>query len=205
MQYTFYFDQSRCTGCSTCVVACKDWNGIRPGNMSYRKQIVLEEGVRYPAINVYNTVFSCNHCAQPACLPVCPVEAISKRASDGIVLVDRNKCIACGSCAAACPFGAPQFGDEDSEPVSQDTWQEKHPMQKCTFCADRLEAGKPPVCVSACMVRAIDAGTADEIAKKYPKSVLLVKGFPSDGYEADGKTLLDNPTKPSIRFKPFFR
>jgi anaerobic dimethyl sulfoxide reductase subunit B (iron-sulfur subunit) len=202
MQYTFYFDQSRCTGCSTCVVACKDWNGGIPGNVNYRKLITVEESLKYPNIKIRNTVFSCNHCAKPACVPVCPVEAITKREGDGIVVVNRNDCIACGSCAVACPFGAPQFGDDISEPVSENTWQEKHPMQKCDFCLGRLDAGARPICVGACMVRAIDAGPADEIRKKYPEMVSTVTGFPSDRYEFDGKTVLDNPTNPSILFKP---
>jgi anaerobic dimethyl sulfoxide reductase subunit B (iron-sulfur subunit) len=204
MQYGFYFDQSRCTGCTTCLVACKDWNGLKPGNLQYRKIITIEEGERYPAIKVSNTVFSCNHCEKPACLSVCPVEAISKR-SDGIVLVDRDKCIGCGSCAEACPFGAPKYGDDVTEPESKKEWNTEHPMQKCTFCADRIDDGKPPVCVSSCLVRALDFGTMDELKKKYPASVDKVKGFPSDKYQADGKTKLDKSTNPSIVFRPSSR
>jgi anaerobic dimethyl sulfoxide reductase subunit B (iron-sulfur subunit) len=162
----------------------------------------MEEGSKYPNINVRNTAFSCNHCAQPACVSVCPVKAITKRKSDGIVVVDRNECIACGSCAICCPFGAPQYGDEYSEPVSEKGWQAEHPMQKCDFCSNRLAEGKTPICVGACLVRAIDAGTMEEMKKKYPDSVASAIGFPSDRYEADGKTQLDNPTRPSIRFKP---
>ncbi len=200
-QYTFYFDQSRCTGCSTCIIACKDWNNVKAGNLSYRTINTIEQGDEYPNIKVANTVFSCNHCAKPACVPICPVQALSKNSKTGIVTVDRDMCIACGSCLDACPFGAPHYGDSNTEPVSKDTWQDPHPMQKCDFCASRLAEGKQPICVGACLVRALDAGTEKYIKNKYPDSVASVEGFPSDKYESDGKTKLDEPTQPSIRFK----
>jgi len=202
MQYAFHFDQSRCTGCTTCLIACKDWNSLKPGNIQYRRIVTIEEGKKYPDIKVTNTVFSCNHCEHPACLSVCPADAISKRTKDGIVLVDRQKCLGCGACAQACPFGAPHYGDSVTEPESQSGWNTEHPMQKCTFCVDRIDEGKPPVCVSSCLVRALDYGTFDEMKKKYPDSTVSVKGFPSDRFMADGKTKLDTPTHPSILFKP---
>lgn len=203
MQYTFYFDQSRCTGCTTCLIACKDWNGLKAGDLRYRKIVTTEEGKNYPDISVTNTVFSCNHCEKPACLAACPVEAISKR-EDGVVVNDRNKCIACGACADACPFGAPHYGDDITEPEQQNTWQTEHPMQKCDFCSDRLEKGQPPICVSSCLVRALDYGTEDEMKKKYPNAQDTVKGFPSDQFSPDGEKL-ETPTNPSILFKSFKR
>ena len=88
-----------------------------------------------------------------------------------------------------------------SEPISNKNWKEKHPMQKCTFCVDRIADGKFPICVSACITRAIDMGKREEINKKYPNKVSTVIGFPSDKYASDGKTKLDIPTEPSIFFK----
>ena len=92
------------------------------------------------------------HCGEPACVAVCPAGAISKRAQDGIVVVDQNKCIGCHYCFFACPFGVPQYGSSGT-------------MQKCNYCLDRTEKGQEPACVNSCPAQAIKAGTMDELAK----------------------------------------
>lgn len=122
MQLGFHIDQTRCTGCCTCRVACKDWNDIPPGPASWRQMSSVEEG-EWPDLFVAYSTSSCYHCAEPICAIVCPAKAISKRDEDGIVLVDREKCrteVPCGiitnrngipfaempsPCSMACPAG----------------------------------------------------------------------------------------------------
>lgn len=197
-QYGFYYDQSRCSGCKTCVVACKDWNDVKPGPANWRRVTIVEQGT-FPEARGYNLSLGCNHCENPACMTICPVNAISKRTEDGVVLVDRNVCIACQQCGDACPFGAPQYGDDQSEPVKQKAWNEDHPMQKCTSCWDRRAVGKDPACVAGCMQRALDFGPLHAMEAKHPKSKLTVVGLPSDRRSRDGEAI--TPTNPSIRFK----
>ena len=98
---------------------------------------------------------SCNHCEDPACVKVCPTKAHFKRKEDGLVLIDRDKCIGCGMCAKACPYGAPQL----------DTVAKK--MTKCDACQDRLAKGLNPVCVDSCPQRAIEFGDMSELLKKH--------------------------------------
>jgi len=158
MQLYFYFDQPRCIGCETCVVACKDWNDVPAGPASWRRVASLEKG-NYPNVFVAFLSTSCYHCAQPSCVSACPVGAITKRDEDGIVLVNREICLGhdnCDMCSQACPYEAPQFGAEDNAK-----------MQKCDFCAERWTQGKKPICVDACPMRALDAGSADELKTKY--------------------------------------
>jgi Fe-S-cluster-containing dehydrogenase component len=87
---------------------------------------------------------SCLHCEDPPCVPVCPTGASYKRAEDGIVLVDYDKCIGCKYCAWACPYGARELDEE------------RQVMTKCTLCVDRIysetlpESEKKPACVLAC-------------------------------------------------------
>jgi anaerobic dimethyl sulfoxide reductase subunit B (iron-sulfur subunit) len=199
-QMAFYFDQTRCMGCSTCVVSCKDWNDVKPGPANWRRLTTVESGT-FPKVGVFNLVMSCNHCANPACADACPVGAIYKRSEDGIVVVDRDKCQSLRSCAVACPYGAPQFADDKSEPVKQKNWAVAHPMQKCTFCWDRLAVGLAPSCVASCPNRALDFGTVEEIASKYPGAARTAVGFPDSRKDSQGNPLKKD-TLPSIFFKP---
>ncbi len=159
MQVGFYFDQTRCTGCSACRVACKDWNDIPAGPESWMRVLYQEKGA-YPDVFVSYMIAPCFQCAQPVCADACPVDAISKRQADGIVLVDSDACVGnveCDvKCLKACPYDAPQFGPEPGVK-----------MRKCNFCVDRVEQGKLPDCIEACPVRALDAGPVDELEAKY--------------------------------------
>jgi anaerobic dimethyl sulfoxide reductase subunit B (iron-sulfur subunit) len=188
-------------GCDTCTRACKDWNDVKPGPARWRRLSTIESGT-FPNVSVFNLVMSCNHCAHPACSAACPVGAIYKREEDGIVIVDRDKCQYIRSCLAACPFGAPQFGDDKSEPVQQPSWAVAHPMQKCTFCWARQAQGLAPSCVASCPNRALDFGTVEEISAKYPNALKTVVGFPNSTKDASGNTLASGDTVPSIFFKP---
>jgi len=181
MQLKFYFDQTRCIGCETCVVACKDWNDVPAGPASWRRLSVIERG-KYPDVFVAFLTTSCYHCAQPSCVPACPVGAISKRAEDGIVVVNRELCLGhdnCDLCLQSCPYHAPQFGTGNNAK-----------MQKCDFCLDRWAQGKKPICVNACLTRALGAGPADELEEKY-----------GNKKEAVGFTYVAE-IAPSIIFKP---
>lgn len=181
MQLGFYIDQTRCTGCYTCIVACKDWHDVPAGPASWMRVASIERG-KYPDLFLAYLPSPCYHCAEPSCMPACPVNAISKREKDGIVVVDRETCLgrdSCGLCREACPYGAPQFGAEQDAK-----------MQKCNLCPDRWEEGKKPICVAACPTRALDAGPIDELRAKYG-NVRDAEGFIY--YEA---------LTPSVIYKP---
>ena len=115
MQIGFYFDQTRCTGCSACRVACKDWNDIPAGPENWMRVLYTEKG-KFPKPFVSYMIAPCWHCAEPVCAAACPVDAIEKREADGIVLVDSQICVGneeCDEkCLKACPYDAPQFGPE---------------------------------------------------------------------------------------------
>jgi len=148
MQYAFYYNQSRCVGCETCVIACKDWNDVQPGPSGWRSKTSTEVG-EFPSVSVYPLLMSCNHCEVPVCVDACPTESIYKREEDGIVIIDRTKCEVNLECLNQCPFGAPHFGDDASEPTQDPLWLVPHPMQKCTFCWDRWAIGLKPACVES--------------------------------------------------------
>lgn len=182
MQVGFYFDQTRCTGCYTCRVACKDWHDIPAGPENWLRVNVTEKG-KFPDIFVSYLVAPCYQCQNPVCIVVCPTRAISKRPGSGIVVVDDSLCIGrkkCREkCLKACPYDAPQFGPE---PDAR--------MRKCNFCLDRWLENKMPVCVEACPMRCLDAGPMDELEAKYGKNQVAT-GF-----------IYSQRTRPSVVFKP---
>jgi len=181
MQLAFFFDQTRCTGCYTCVVACKDWHDVPAGPASWMRVATTERG-KYPHPFVAFLSTPCYHCAEPACVPACPVDAISKRHQDGIVVVDGDACLGkdtCQLCLEACPYQAPQFGAEDNAK-----------MQKCDLCLERWAESKQPICVAGCPMQALDAGPIDEMEAKYGKI-----------HEAEGLKY-DERLHPSVIYKP---
>ena len=83
----------------------------------------------------------CNHCLNPACVASCPSGAMFKRDSDGIVLVDQNKCRGWRMCVSACPYKKVFINRLSST------------AEKCTFCFPRIEEGTPTVCAETCVGR----------------------------------------------------
>jgi Fe-S-cluster-containing dehydrogenase component len=101
----------------------------------------------------------CMHCDQPTCAEVCPADAI-KRTGDGVVQSARKpRCIACGNCVVACPFGVPEV------------YIERQIMMKCDMCYDRSSVGKKPMCATVCPSQALFYGTREQIEQLRPVSI----------------------------------
>ena len=119
----FYCDDHRCIECFACSVACAEAHEL-PTGISRRKVITLFDGIEGKEVS---TSIACMHCTDAPCEKVCPVDCFYIR-EDGIVLHDKDKCIGCGYCLYACPFGAPQFPRDGA-------FGAKGAMDKCTMCA----------------------------------------------------------------------
>ena len=132
-------DLDTCVGCQACVTSCKEWNtGGHMAPLTDTKPYGAgADGVWFNRVHTYEQVKdgasrtvhfprSCLHCENAACVTVCPTGASYKRTSDGIVLVDEDKCIGCKLCSWACPYGAREFDVDVGV------------MKKCTLCVDRI-------------------------------------------------------------------
>ena len=138
-RYGMLVDIRRCIGCQACTVSCSMENLPPLGQF---RTTVLQYEVDTKVAGAPPAMVSlprlCNHCDNPPCVPVCPVQATFQR-TDGVVLVDNERCVGCGYCVQACPYDA-RFINHETQTAD-----------KCTFCEHRLEAGLLPACVESCV------------------------------------------------------
>lgn len=162
-QYGFLINTAVCTGCGTCQAACIAKNNLTDGR-SFRRVKVYEigswrqdrmTGAWVTDITAYGVSMSCNHCDEPSCADACPTGAQDKRFEDGLVLIDESKCIGCGMCARACPYGALSLNETTRK------------MTKCNACEDRLREGLNPDCVDACPYGALAFGEISKLREQY--------------------------------------
>jgi anaerobic dimethyl sulfoxide reductase subunit B (iron-sulfur subunit) len=163
-QIAFLVDTTRCINCKTCEVACKD---VNEGVVGVRiRQVRTFEGGEFPRVFAYAISMSCNHCEDPACVAACPAGAYTKRAGDGIVVHDPERCIGCRYCTWVCPYGAPQYDATAGR------------IRKCNLCVEELDRGRLPVCVTACPMRVIEVGRLADLETR-PGATMLIRGVPS--------------------------
>lgn len=149
-------DLTRCNGCNSCALACKEANGrpepeLKPTRLdshAYSFIDVREETSGAPAF----VKRQCMHCLHPACVSACTVGAMRK-SPEGPVVYDSKKCIGCRYCQYACPFGVPTF-DWDN-PLGL--------IHKCQMCVSRLGEGALPACVDGCPAGALRFGRRQDL------------------------------------------
>lgn len=154
-RWVMVIDLSKCRNARKCVGACQAAHHLRPYEY-HINTLVMQESANTPE---YFMPKPCQHCDNPPCVSVCPVDATFKR-QDGIVLIDNERCIGCRFCMAACPYSARMFHWREPVAAGQDQGneynvelnvpQKKGTISKCLFSADRLRDGMLPYCVSAC-------------------------------------------------------
>lgn len=156
-EWFFLFDVAKCIGCGSCVRACEKENDVPEGffrtwieryQVSPTGECTIDSPngghggfgpstVDHEVSRGFFVPKTCNHCRNSPCVQLCPVGA-SYKTQDGVVLVDWKRCIGCGYCVQACPFGSRFI-----HPVT-------HIATKCTFCYHRITKGLRPACVEIC-------------------------------------------------------
>ncbi len=165
-KWTMLIDLRRCDGCGKCTKGCQEAHNVPDGQEWIRVYRVTENG------GTFFLPRPCMHCGNAPCLKVCPVGA-TFRSADGLILIDEDRCIGCRYCMAACPYDARSFNwGNPREPeatealaVAPSRGHEEHRrgvVEKCTFCAHRLDKDELPACVRSCPMRAIYFGDANE-------------------------------------------
>lgn len=201
-------DLDICVGCQGCVTNCKGWNtGGHSAPLTdenpYGKDV---DGVFFNRVHTFSSGLgtdattvhfpkSCLHCENPLCVTVCPTGASYKRESDGIVLVNHDKCIGCKLCSWACAYGAREYDATDGV------------MKKCTLCIDRIynenldEVDRKPACVLTCPSKARHFGDLGDPESDVSKMVAERGGYdlmPELGYKPTNKYLPPRPRNRTV-------
>jgi tetrathionate reductase subunit B len=181
-KWAFVVDTAACIGCGLCVAACKEENNVPEERVYTRtwveRHTTSTDGTMYvdspdggingfppestapgaagkPVEDAYFMPRLCMQCANPPCTSVCPVGA-TYRTVDGVILVDARRCIGCGYCVVACPYGARYLVPAgDRSPTGT-----PGVADKCTWCYHRISKGQQPACVEVCPVGARKFGDA---------------------------------------------
>jgi len=155
-RWAMVIDVGKCKDdCTECTDACRKENNVaHHDDPSIDIHWIRKATIRRKQANAKerDIPLLCNHCDDPPCALVCPVQATYKR-HDGIVVVDKHRCIGCRYCLIACPYGMRMFNFKGN-----DVWFNEHNptrahgvSESCHFCFHRLDKGiMEPACVEAC-------------------------------------------------------
>ncbi len=179
-------DISKCMGCRGCQVACKQWNGLpgekttffaakggyqNPASLSSDTRVLVKfyEKQTEDGLTWRFRAHTCMHCTEAVCIEICPTEpkAMVRDQDTGFVYVNEERCIGCGVCEEACPFGVPHV--DANKGVST----------KCDGCIARIEEGMKPACAQTCPGEAITYGNLSALLAKANEriSYLKTEGF----------------------------
>jgi formate dehydrogenase iron-sulfur subunit len=154
-----------CIGCRGCQVACKSWNQLPAekstnyGTYENPKDLTpaLFNKIRYMEVpsekDPMRWLFvsqRCMHCEDAGCMKICPAPGAYYRTKEGAVAINKDKCIGCRLCSAACPFNIPRYDD-------------KGKISKCHLCFDRIGNTMAPACAKTCPTEAIKYGPREEL------------------------------------------
>ena len=153
-------DIDKCIGCGNCVRACKAENDVLNEPGAFRTWVeryqVHGDDFEHPIVDSPNGGYDgfpaietpddvkvffvpklCNHCAHSPCVQVCPVGATFE-SPDGVVLIDKARCLGCRYCVQACPYGC-RYIDPRTRTAD-----------KCTLCYHRITKGLTTACCEVC-------------------------------------------------------
>lgn len=181
-KWVMVIDLAKCDGCRDCTRACSAMHFVPP----LQEWIKVYEVRDNPAAGPFFLPRPCMQCDNPPCVRGCPVGATFKR-TDGIVMMDQERCIGCRNCIAQCPYSArsfnwgepPHTAEELARPYSMEYNypHRKGVVEKCIFCPHHLRQGKLPACAEKCTMGAIYFGDEleDAVTNSKGETVQLSK------------------------------
>ena len=206
----FLVDTSRCIGCRSCQVACKQWNKLDADKTANKGTFENPRDLTPALYNRIKFVESsegdkvswqffnerCMHCGEAGCMKVCPSPGALYRTKDGIVAFNKEKCISCKYCVSACPFNIPRYDSDEK-------------VSKCHLCLSRVDGGMAPACAKACPTETLKFGNRNDLvarAKAAKKTLYGLESLNGLGvvYALEGPPeKYGLPANPSIPFSIF--
>lgn len=181
------YDSTLCVGCKACVAACKQANGMPPEFSTQERYWDTPLDLSGKTLNVIKMYRngtgrhkdepddgyafikkSCMHCVDPSCVSACPVSAMRKDPLTGVVRYNKDACIGCRYCVAACPFGVPRFTYDSALPQ----------ISKCQLCSHRWKDGGYAACAEVCPTGATLYGTLVDLKKEAARRRAAKPGTP---------------------------
>ncbi len=214
-RWAMVMDLRRCIGCRACTVACKSENDVSLG----RFRAVIQEVTMgtFPNTKKAFLPLMCNHCEGnkkdgiPPCVKACPEypgERLKYKTADGktiryrggatykrpdgLILIDVDKCIGCGKCIDACPYGVRSFNPF----VKAGADPKEQAADKCDMCVHRIDNGIEPSCVNTCQGRARIFGDLNDPSSQVSK--LVKEHNLSTGTESTNVLLPEEGTNPHV-------
>lgn len=193
VRWGMLIDTAQCKeGCSDCVTACNTENGLSGGKLPTDSQWIRKIEIKDISNGrKLSLPMMCQHCEHPPCVDVCPTGASFKR-EDGIVLVDKHRCIGCRYCMMACPYKARSFVHEVVTDQNPDVPRGKGTVESCTMCVHKIDAGEQPACAQSCPNKAILFGDLNNQESEIYKKVHSV---------ASVQVRADLQLNPSVRYQ----
>lgn len=140
-----YVNEQWCLGCHLCEYECMYANSGLDEMFKLKgkagKDILPRIQVEGDEKSPIHFAVNCRHCSGTACVNGCIAGALTKT-DDGMVVIDKNKCVGCFTCVLLCPFGAIMPAADGKA------------AQKCMLCTDNIKNGEPN-CVKYCPNNAI--------------------------------------------------
>jgi Fe-S-cluster-containing dehydrogenase component len=204
-KFVMVIDLARCKNLRKCHDACTAMHYLTHEKEWLKVLKIQDNELSAP----YWQPTLCFHCDHPPCVKVCPVDATYKR-TDGIVLIDNERCVGCRFCMVACPYSARVF--DWSEPVIPDEAAnrpyspetsvppKKGTVSKCDFCPNMSRIGKLPPCVDACPNGVLYFGDENEDAVSNGTETVSLKNLLKE--KSAYRFLEDLGTKPRVYYLP---
>lgn len=128
-----YVNEKWCLGCHLCEYYCAFANTGETDMARALKDIHIHPRIRIEHKDNISFAVSCRHCEEPLCVKGCITGALTVK--DGVIMIDRDKCVSCYTCILCCPYGAVSSSEDGA-------------VQKCELCVKN--AGGTPQCVKGC-------------------------------------------------------
>ena len=204
-KFVMVIDLAKCNNARKCITACQKMH-YSPNDVEWLQVKLMKDS---EDASPYWFPKTCFHCDNPPCVKVCPVDATYKR-TDGLVLIDSDRCIGCKFCMAACPYSTRVFNWSEPEQPEEANMCSYSPessvpaqegtVEKCDFCPDMARLGLLPDCVTACPNGVFYFGDENEDTVTNGEETVRFKQLIKD--RAGYRYMEDLGTKPRVYYLP---